>query len=456
MEASTGKQTKKYEMDMCEGALLPKILIYTFPLMLSGILQLLFNAADIIVVGRFVGHSALAAVGSTSSLINLLINVFMGLSVGTNVLVARFYGAGKQKDLGEVVHTAIMTALCGGLILLVLGILLSGPLLRLMDTPDDVISDAVLYMRIYFAGMPVVMLYNFGSAILRAIGDTKRPLYYLSLAGVINVVLNLFFVLVCNLSVAGVALATDISQCISAFLVLRCLVKSEGAYRVILSELRITGSKLLKMMEIGIPAGLQGALFSISNVLIQSSVNTFGSIAMAGNTAASNLEGFVYTSMNAVHQTAISFTGQNYGARNYKRIGKIMVLCLLFVTTVGLLLGNGVTFFGSTLLQLYAEDADVIAYGMIRLRIITTTYFLCGIMDVMVGLLRGMGYSVMPALVSLAGACGLRVVWIFTIFRKIHTLECLYLSYPVSWGLTFAIHFICFLVVYRKLLRKAG
>ncbi len=447
------KNAKKYEIDMCSGPLFGKILLFYIPLMLSGILQLLFNAADIVVVGRFVGSEALAAVGSTSSLINLLVNVFIGLSVGANVLAARFFGAGKKEELSDMVHTAIATSLVSGIFLIFLGVLLARPALLLMETPENVIDQAVLYMRIYFIGMPATMAYNFGSAILRAAGDTKRPLYYLFAAGVVNVVLNLFFVIVCGLGVAGVAIATVISQVISAALVIRCLALSDSDYKLDLKRLRIVPDKLLRMVQIGVPAGLQGALFSVSNVLIQSSVNSFGSVAMAGNTAASNIEGFVYTSMNAFHQTAISFTGQNYGARNYKRIGRILLICQLLVIAVGLLFGNAAYLLGDKLLLLYSSEPEVITYGLLRMSIICTTYCLCGMMDVMVGSLRGMGYSVMPMLVSLTGACLFRFLWIYTVFREIPTLQCLYWSYPVSWGLTFLAHLLCFVVVYRKLLK---
>ena len=447
------KNAKKYEIDMCSGPLFGKILLFYIPLMLSGILQLLFNAADIVVVGRFVGSEALAAVGSTSSLINLLVNVFIGLSVGANVLAARFFGAGKKEELSDMVHTAIATSLISGIFLIFLGVLLARPALLLMETPENVIDQAVLYMRIYFIGMPATMAYNFGSAILRAAGDTKRPLYYLFAAGVVNVVLNLFFVIVCGLGVAGVAIATVISQVISAALVIRCLALSDSDYKLDLRRLRIVPDKLLRMVQIGVPAGLQGALFSVSNVLIQSSVNSFGSVAMAGNTAASNIEGFVYTSMNAFHQTAISFTGQNYGARNYKRIGRILLICQLLVIAVGLLFGNAAYLLGDKLLLLYSSEPEVITYGLLRMSIICTTYCLCGMMDVMVGSLRGMGYSVMPMLVSLTGACLFRILWIYTVFQEIPTLQCLYWSYPVSWGLTFLAHLLCFVVVYRKLLK---
>ena len=445
------EQSKKYEIDMCNGPLLGKIMIFYIPLMLSGILQLLFNAADIVVVGRFAGNEALAAVGSTSSLTNLIVNLFIGLSVGANVLVARFYGAKQDEELKETVQTAIGTAVAGGVILIFLGFFLSKPALGWMGTPEDVINHSVLYMRIYFAGMPFMMVYNFGSAVL---GDTKRPLYYLLIAGVVNVVLNLIFVITFSMGVAGVATATVVSQAISAALVVRCLIRTDSAYRLELQGIRIVPDKLLKMVQIGVPAGMQGALFSISNVLIQSSVNSFGSVAMAGNTAASNIEGFVYTAMNAFHQAAISFSGQNYGARKYKRIRKVLLICEVMVVVVGALMGNVAYLFGGTLLKLYTVDPEVIEYGILRMRIICTPYFLCGMMDVAVGALRGMGYAIMPMLVSLTGACLLRVVWIYTIFQSYRTLECLYFSYPISWGLTFAVHLVCFVIVFRKLLKK--
>ncbi len=449
-------KNNKYEMDMCSGPFVKKILIFSIPLMLSGILQLLFNAADIIVVGRFAGSDSMAAVGSTSSLINLIVNVFIGLSVGTNVLAARYYGANKEKELNEVVHTAITTAIVSGVILIIVGFLVAAPALSAMGTPDNVIANATLYMRIFFVGMPAMMVYNFGSAILRAIGDTKRPLYYLFISGVLNVVVNLLFVIVFDMGVAGVALSTVLSQIVSAILVVRCLMKSEGAYQLVLKELRIVPDKLLKMIQIGVPAGLQGALFSVSNVLIQSSVNSFGSTVMAGNTAASNVEGFVYTSMNAFHQTAVSFTSQNYGARKFKTIGKIAVLCQVMVFIVGAVLGGAAFLFAREMLQVYTPKPEVIEYGVLRLSIICTSYFLCGMMDVMVGILRGMGYSVMPMLVSLTGACLFRIVWVMTVFKQVQTITCLYWSYPISWGLTFAVHLICFIIVYRKLLRKAS
>lgn len=451
---SSEAKTNKYEMDMCNGPLFSKLIIFSIPLILSGMLQLLFNAADIIVVGRFAGETALAAVGSTSSLTNLLVNVFMGLSVGANVLVARFYGAGQKKELDEMIHTAIATSIIAGIFLIFAGFFLARPALAFMGTPEDVIDQSVLYMRIYFAGMPVLMLYNFGSAVLRAIGDTKRPLYYLLFAGVINVVLNLIFVISFHMGVAGVALATVISQAISAILVIRCLILNDGMVRLELKKLRIVRDKLFKMIRIGVPAGLQGAMFSISNVLIQSSINTFGSIAMAGNTAALNIEGFIYTAMNAMHQGAVSFTGQNFGAHKFKRIGKIALLCEGMVFIVGLLLSVIVLFFVEPLLSLYSPEAEVIHYGVIRLQIICATYYLCGMMDVMVGILRGMGYAIAPMIISLTGVCVFRIVWIYTIFKKFRTLEVLYLSYPATWLLTFLVQLIMFLIIYKKLRKQ--
>lgn len=437
-------------MDMCNGPIFGKLLVFALPLMLSGILQLLFNAADIVVVGKFSGSHALAAVGSTGALINLFVNVFIGFSIGTNVLVAQYFGARDEKNVHETVHTSILLGIVGGFILIMAGMVFAKPMLEWMDTPEDVLSHAVLYMRIYFIGMPAMLVYNFGAAILRAIGDTRRPLYYLLSAGVINVILNLFFVIVLDMGVAGVATATVISQVVSAILIVRCLMHSDGIYRLDLHALKIHKTKMVHIAKIGLPAGVQGAVFSLSNVLIQSSVNSFGSIAMAGNTAAGNIEGFVYTSMNAVYQTALSFTSQNVGGRRQDRIPKIVFQCLAIVTVVGAVLGNLAYQCGPFLLNIYSSDPEVIQYGMSRMQIICQWYFLCGIMDVAVGILRGMGYSVMPMLVSLAGACGLRVLWIFTVFVWKHSLFVLYLSYPITWTITLAVHFICFFVIWKR------
>ena len=442
---------KSYEMDMCNGPILSKVLVYAFPLMLSGILQLLFNAADVIVVGRYAGSQSLAAVGSTSALINLLVNVFIGLSVGVNVLVAQYYGAKKEDDVNETVHTAVAISLVSGVFLVFIGFLLSRPLLELMGTPADVIDKSTVYMKFYFAGMPVIMLYNFGSAVLRAVGDTRRPLYYLTIAGVVNVLLNVFFVTQLNMDVAGVALATVLAQVISAGLVVRALMQSEGCLKLELKKLRIDKSKLKRIVRVGLPAGMQGAIFSISNVLIQSSVNSFGSIAMAGNTTAQNIEGFIYTAMNAVYQTNLSFTSQNYGGRKFSRLNRITLTCVGVVTVVGLVLGLSCYGAGEFLVGIYSSDPEVVQYGLTRLSVFGMTYFICGIMDTMVGAIRGLGYSILPMCVSLTGACAFRIVWIYTIFQWNRTLMTLYLSYPASWIVTTIAHVVCFIIIRKKL-----
>lgn len=449
------KSDKKYEMDMCNGPLLGKILMFSLPLMASGILQLLFNAADMIVAGRFAGSVALAAVGATSSLINLIINIFMGLSVGANVAIAHFYGAGRDEEVSDTVHTTIALAFICGIILTVIGYVLAEPLLIMMGTPESVLPHSVTYMKIYFMGIIATLVYNFGAAILRAVGDTKRPLYYLTFAGVINIFLNLYFVIVMGMGVAGVAWATIISQTISAALVIITLIRSTTSIHLNLHKLRLNKDKVIRIAKVGLPAGFQGAIFSISNVLIQSSVNSFGAVAVAGNTACCNLEGFIYNSMNAFHQTAISFTGQNMGARKYDRVQKIMWICLACVTVTGLVMGGASVIFRGPLLGIYSDEADVVAFGIRRLVIIMSTYFLCGTMDVMVGSIRGMGFSIMPMIVSLLGACVFRIIWIYTIFRVINTPECLYYSYPISWALTFAVHMCCFFFVAKKKAFKA-
>lgn len=442
---------KSYEMDMCNGPILSKVLMYAFPLMLSGVLQLLFNAADVIIVGRFAGSQSLAAVGSTTALINLLVNIFLGLSVGVNVLVAQYYGAKKEEDVNETIHTAIAISLISGVALIFIGLIASRPLLELMGTPADVIEKSTIYMQIYFAGMPVVMVYNFGSAVLRAIGDTKRPLYFLTIAGVVNVALNVFFVTQLHMDVAGVALATVLSQVISARLVIRCLMKSEGCLQLHLNKLKIDPFKLKRIVKVGLPAGMQGAIFSISNVLIQSSVNSFGSIAMAGNTASSNIEGFIFIAMNALYQTNLSFTSQNFGGRKYSRLNRITLTCEAVVIVVGLSLGLSAYAAGEFLLGIYSSDPEVVQYGLNRLAIFGGTYFLGGMMDVMVGAIRGLGYSILPMCVSLIGVCAMRVLWIYTVFQWSRSLQTLYLSYPITWIITVTVHIICYLMIRKKL-----
>lgn len=445
--------SSKYTMDMCNGPLLKKIILFAIPLMLSGVLQLLFNAADVIVVGRFTGNEALAAVGSTSSLINLLINLFVGVSVGANVLLGKHIGARDEENASKTVHTAVTFALVVGIAMIFVGFFLSRPLLELMGTPEDVINLSVLYMRIYFVGMPAFMFYNFGAALLRAVGDTKRPLYFLTLAGIINVIFNLIFVIVFHMGVAGVALATIISEGISAFLVFLCLKGADGVLHLDHRSLSFHKDVAIQMMKIGLPAGLQGCIFSVSNVLIQSSVNSFGSIAMAGNTASANLEGFVYNAMNSLYQTSLSFTSQNIGAKKYKRVDKILIECLVIVMIVGIVMGGGAYLIGTSLLSIYSSDPQVISYGLLRMSLICVPYFLCGMMDVFVGSLRGMGYSVMPMLVSLTGACLFRIIWIFTIFATNRSLFVLYFSYPVSWALTATAHLICYMIVRKKVFK---
>lgn len=451
-----GRQGKHYEMDMCSGAILPKLLRFALPLMCSSILQLLFNAADIIVVGRFAGDNSLAAVGSNTSLINLLVNLFIGLSVGANILAARHFGAGDREGLRQTVHTSMLLGLVSGCFLAVVGVAGAKTILTWMQAPPEVLDLAALYLRIYFLGMPVNMLYNFGAALLRAQGDTQRPLYYLFTAGVINVVLNLLFVIVCRLDVAGVAMATVISQCLSAFLVVRCMTRDTGGVHLELRQLRIWPVKLRQILQVGLPAGFQGILFALSNVVIQSSVNSFGEIVMAGNAASANIESFVYASMNAFYQANISFTSQNLGAGRLDRIRPILLRAQGCVIAVGLLLGGLAVLFAPQLLSIYSDSPAVIDAGMNRLVIVCLPYFLCGMMDVMVGSLRGIGYSVMPMLVSLVGACGLRLVWIATLFQlpAFHTPAGVYWSYPVSWTITLLAHLICFLWAMRRLRRQ--
>ncbi|WP_455581782.1 MATE family efflux transporter [Dysosmobacter sp.] len=449
------RTAKSYEIDMCSGAILPKLLRFAVPLMCSSMLQLLFNAADIIVVGRFAGDNSLAAVGSNTSLISLLTNLFIGLSIGANILASRFYGAGEEEGMRQTVHTSILLSLISGLFLAVVGALGARTILTWMQSPPDVLDLAALYLRIYFLGMPATMVYNFGAALLRAVGDTRRPLYYLFTAGVINVILNLFFVIVCRLDVAGVAIATVISQTVSALLVLRCMVRDGGAVRLELRQLRIWPARLNQILRVGLPAGFQGILFALSNVVIQSSVNSFGSTIAAGSAAASNIENFVYVAMNAFYQANVSFTSQNLGAGKYARIRPILLRSQLCVVVVGMLFGGLATFFSPTLLQLYSKSPAVIAAGRNRLLNVCLPYALCGMMDVMVGSLRGIGYSVMPMLVSLVGACCFRLVWISTLFQHpaFHTIETVYWSYPISWVITFLAHVACYLWAMRRLKR---
>ncbi len=438
-------------MDMCSGSIVRKVVSFSIPLMLTGILQLFYNAADIIVVGQFTGKEALAAVGSTSSLINLLINLFLGLSIGTSVAVAQGYGAGDHAGVRRTVHTSIALALVSGVSIGAVGFVFARPLLSMMGNPPDVIDSASLYIRIYFIGMPANMLYTFGSAVLRAVGDTRRPLAFLTVAGLVNVVLNLIFVIVFHMGVAGVATATIVSQAISAVLVIRCLVQGTGSVRLSIPAIRFHRDSLAKIFKIGLPAGLQSTLFSISNVLIQSSINTFGSVVMAGNAASGNLEGFVYTAMNSIYQACLTFVGQNAGARQWARVRRILWVCLGTVLTVGLVTGGLFVLFAAQLLSIYNPDPQVIAEGIKRLSIICGTYFLCGAMEVLVGQLRGLGYSIVPAIATLGCVCVLRIVWVYTVFQRFPAIETLMWSYPISWLLAALFHVATYLVVRRKL-----
>ncbi|MBQ8382939.1 MAG: MATE family efflux transporter [Clostridia bacterium] len=442
-----------------EGSLFRNIVVYTIPIILTSILQLLFNAADLVVVGQYCGSISVAAVSATGAITNLIVNLFIGLSVGAGVTVAHAYGCKDDRTVHRTVHTAIPAALVSGIILTVVGVLFSETFLTWMGTPENVRELSAVYMRIYFAGITFTMVYNFAASILRAVGDTRSPLIFLSIAGVINVLLNLLFVRRFHMNVAGVALATTISQAVSAVLVVIALIRRTDACHLTLSKMRFYKKQLLKIVSIGLPAGIQGSLFSISNVMIQSSVNSFGDIVMTGNGAAGNIEGFVYVCLNAFHQTAVNFTGQNAGAGNYKRVFRTLWICLGCVTAVGLTAGSLVVLFGEQLLSIYITDsAKAIGYGLIRLTYICLPYFLCGLMDVSTGALRGMGASLVPMLISVLGVCGIRMLWIYTIFRipEYHTPECLYLSYTVSWIATFLCQLVAYLIVFQRRRKRWG
>lgn len=438
---------------MISGPLLSGIVMYTIPIILTSVLQLLFNAADLVIVGRFCGSISVAAVGATGSITNLMVNFFIGLSVGAGVTVAHGLGSREATVVHNTVHTALPVAIVSGIVLTIIGVSYSETFLRMMGTPDTVLPLSSVYMKIYFAGITFTMVYNFCASILRAAGDTKSPLIYLTFAGVVNVVLNVFFVTVFHMNVAGVALATTISQGISAVLVTWALMKRTDSCHLELKKMRFHSIQLRKMLRIGLPAGIQSSLFSISNVLIQSSINSFGDILMSGNAAAGNIEGFVYTSLNAFHQTAVNYIGQNAGAKQYKRVSKTLLICLGCVTIVGITFGGLAYTFGEQLLSIYITDSpEAVSYGILRLSCICLPYFICGLMDVSTGALRGLGASFIPMLISVLGVCGIRIGWIYTIFQipQFHTPQCLYLSYPISWAITFLCQMIAFFVVYRR------
>ena len=444
---------KKQNQDMLTGPLLSGIVGYTIPIILTSILQLLFNAADLVVVGRFCGSISVAAVGATGSITSLMVNFFIGLSVGAGVTVAHALGGHQYESAHRTVHTSLPAALVCGLALTVIGVMYSETFLRMMGTPEDVLPLSAVYMKIYFAGITFTMVYNFCASILRAAGDTKSPLVFLTIAGVVNVVLNLIFVVVLHMNVAGVALATTISQAVSAIAVVIVLMKRTDACRLDLRKMRFYRIQMMKIIRIGLPAGIQSSLFAISNVLIQSSINSFGGVLMSGNAAAGNIEGFIYVTMNAFHQTAVNYTGQNVGAKQYERVKKILGICLISVGLVGVAMGMLVYSIGETLLSFYITDsAEAIAYGMLRLKMIAIPYFICGLMDVSTGALRGMGASLSPMIISVLGVCGMRIGWIATIFQieRFHTPQSLYISYPISWSITFLCQMIAFMMIYRK------
>lgn len=450
---------KKHSHNMINGPLLPSIITYTIPLILTSVLQLLFNAADLVIVGRFCGSVSVAAVGATGAITNLVINLFIGFSVGAGVTVAHGLGAREEASVHRTVHTALPTAMLGGAVLTVIGVIFSEDLLIMMGTPESVLPLSKLYMQIYFGGMVFNMVYNFAASILRAAGDTKSPLIFLSLAGVVNVGLNVIFVTVFHMNVAGVALATTISQAISAVLVTITLMRRKDGCRLYLKKMRFYKIQLLKMIRIGLPAGLQSSLFSISNVMIQSSINSFGEVVMSGNASAGNLEGFIYVLMNAFHQTTVNFVGQNVGARKYDRVKKTLYLCLACVTVAGLASSVLMYVFAPKLLAIYITDSpEAIASGIVRMSVVCLTYFLCGLMDTSTGALRGMGASMTPMIISVLGVCGIRLGWIFTIFQipQFHTPWWLYVSYPISWLFTFAAQFLAFQKLYKQRLKMLG
>ena len=447
-------KSSRFEIDMCNGSIMDKLVSFALPLMASSILQLMFNAVDIIVVGHFNGREALAAVGSTTALINIFTNLFIGISLGANVLAARYQATGRTKEMSEAVHTAITLALVSGILMAVVGVLLSRGALELMATPANVIGQSALYMKIYFCGMPFFMLYNYGAAILRAVGDTKRPLLYLIVAGLTNVVLDLLLVIVIPLGVAGVAIGTVSSQMVSCILVLRCLYRSEGAYQLRFSKLTMKWIYLRHIFAVGIPAGIQSTVINFSNAMLQSSVNSFGDTAMAGYTAANNILGFLYAAINAVTQACMSFTSQNYSVGKQKRMDRVLLDCGILSVGVSLILGTGAYMFGAQVLGIYTANEAVIQCGLEILSITTVPYFLCGIMDLLPGALRGMGHSAVPMVLSVIGTVGTRIVWIYGFFPQHRSLYFLFISYPGSWILTILMQAVCFWFVRRQCIRR--
>ncbi len=444
-------EKNKFEIDMCNGPIMSKLISFSVPLILSGMLQLMFNAVDIIVVGQFSGSTSLAAVGSTTALINVFVNLFMGISLGANVVSARCYAMGRREEMSKTVHTAITIALVSGIIMAVIGVIFAKGALLLMGTPENVINLSTLYMRIYFLGMPFFMLYNYGAAILRAVGDTKRPLIFLVISGCINAGINMLLVIVFDMGVAGVAIGTVISQFVSCALVINCLYRTKSSYQLRFSKLKIEKDYMIQIFQVGVPAGIQSMVINFSNALLQSSVNSFGSVAMAGYTAANNVLGFLYVSVNSITQACMSFTSQNYAVRKHKRMDRVLIDCIVLSISVALILGGGAYLFGTYILNIYTSDADVIKCGLEILSITTVPYFFCGIMDLFPGALRGMGYSTIPMILSIIGTVGIRILWIFVFFPMHRSLYFLFISYPGSWIATIVMQVICYMLVRKKI-----
>ena len=444
-------EKNKFEIDMCNGPIMSKLISFSVRLILSGMLQLMFNAVDIIVVGQFSGSTSLAAVGSTTALINVFVNLFMGISLGANVVSARCYAMGRREEMSKTVHTAITIALVSGIIMAVIGVIFAKGALLLMGTPENVINLSTLYMRIYFLGMPFFMLYNYGAAILRAVGDTKRPLIFLVISGCINAGINMLLVIVFDMGVAGVAIGTVISQFVSCALVINCLYRTKSSYQLRFSKLKIERDYMIQIFQVGVPAGIQSTVINFSNALLQSSVNSFGSVAMAGYTAANNVLGFLYVSVNSITQACMSFTSQNYAVGKHKRMDRVLIDCMVLSISVALILGGGAYLFGTYILNIYTSDADVIKCGLEILSITTVPYFFCGIMDLFPGALRGMGYSTIPMILSIIGTVGIRILWIFVFFPMHRSLYFLFISYPGSWIATIVMQVICYMLVRKKI-----
>ncbi len=448
--------SRVHTLDMCNGPLFQKLLTFALPIFAMNILQLLFNAIDMVVAGRFVGSIALAAVGATGSLISLIVNFFMGLSVGTSVIVAQDYGANQPEGVRRSVHTSIFVSLISGLFVMGIGLIFCEPLLVMMGTPEDIVGLSTLYMKIYFLGVPAGMIYNFGASILRAVGDSRHPMYYLVISGAVNVVLNLFFVIVVRLGVGGLAWATILSQYLAVILILIYLIKSDGPIRFEIRRMRMDGEKLKQIVRIGLPAGLQSMLFSISNVLIQSALNSFGSVMVAASSAAGNIEGFVGTTMNALYNAAITFTGQNMGAKKYDRIDTVAKITTELIIATWVVMGGLTMLFARPLLSIYTTDPEVIKLGMLRINVMMIAYFTCGVMNVFPGITRGMGFSVLPMLCTLIGACLMRIVWLWTFFAWHPTMIMLFACYPVTWALAGIGQVVVFFYARRKVRADAA